>query len=139
MAASWGWSKTSLRTTFLKIIARAAAKPWPRLFHNLRASRETELAELFPLRVVYEWIGDSKAVAYKHYLMTTEDHFKAAIDPVHLVHLLANPVRQCTAIHRNAKSAKSEEKQVREQCGSVISVGEADVGRSFGVDRFSQS
>lgn len=49
----------NLRTTFLKIIKRAGLEPWPRLFHNLRATRETELAEPFPMHVVCEWIGNS--------------------------------------------------------------------------------
>ena len=30
--------KMNLRTTFYKIIAKAGEKPWPRLFHNMRAS-----------------------------------------------------------------------------------------------------
>ena len=29
----------------LRIIGRAGLQPWPKLFHNLRASRETELSE----------------------------------------------------------------------------------------------
>lgn len=38
---------------------------WRRPFHNLRASRETELANEFPLHVVCEWIGNSVEVARK--------------------------------------------------------------------------
>ena len=37
-------SNANLRTRLGRIIRRAGLKPWPRLFHNLRASRETELA-----------------------------------------------------------------------------------------------
>src|SRR5436305_6668827 len=33
-----GWVNCNLRTQFLKIIRRAGLTPWPRLFHNLRAS-----------------------------------------------------------------------------------------------------
>lgn len=40
------------RTRFEKIIKRAGATPWPRLWHNLRASRQTELEERFPSHVV---------------------------------------------------------------------------------------
>ena len=36
-----GWANANLRTTFNKIVRRAGIQPWPRLFHNLRASRET--------------------------------------------------------------------------------------------------
>ena len=43
-----GWMNANLRTTFEKIVHRAGLTPWPRLFHNLRASRETELVETYP-------------------------------------------------------------------------------------------
>ena len=75
-----------LRTRMLKIIRRAGEKPWPRLFQNLRASRETELAAEYPLHVVTAWIGNSVGVAMKSYLQMTEDYFEraaksGAIDP----------------------------------------------------------
>jgi integrase len=66
------------RTRFEKIIRRAGLTPWPKLFQNLRASRETELAETYPLHVVCEWIGNSQPVAMKHYLQVTEQHFEQA-------------------------------------------------------------
>lgn len=69
------------RVRFEKIIKRAGLAPWPKLFHNLRATRETELANEFPLHVVCSWIGNSTAVAMKHYLQTTDDHFTKATNP----------------------------------------------------------
>ena len=69
----------NLRTTFEKIIERAGLVPWPRLFQNLRASRETELAGLFPLHVVAAWIGNSAPIAAKHYLSVTDADFDKAI------------------------------------------------------------
>lgn len=41
--------------------------------------RETELAEIFPLHVVCAWIGNSSAIAAKHYLQVTDEHFDRAI------------------------------------------------------------
>lgn len=76
-----GWLNANLRTTFGKIIRRAGLETWPRLFHNLRASRETELVEKYPIQVVTGWLGNSPTVAMRHYLMTTEEHFEAAIRP----------------------------------------------------------
>ncbi len=82
-----GWSNTNLRTTFQKIICRAGLETWPRLFHNLRASRETELVETFPVQVVTDWLGNTPTVAMQHYLMTTDDHFaRAAHNPAQSVH-----------------------------------------------------
>ncbi len=74
-----GWMNANLRTTFEKIIRRAGLSPWPRLFHNMRASRETELVETYPVQVVTSWLGNSPTVAMRHYLMTTDEHFAAAV------------------------------------------------------------
>jgi hypothetical protein len=68
----------NLRTQFKRIMRRASLEAWPRLFHNLRASRQTELEQDFPGYVVAKWIGNSESVARKHYLMLTEDHFQRA-------------------------------------------------------------
>jgi integrase len=65
----------NLRTGLLRIIRRAGLVPWPKPFQNLRATRETELAETWPMHVVCAWIGNSPAVAKANYLQVTEDHF----------------------------------------------------------------
>ncbi len=77
-----GKAGTNLRTQFLRILNRAGLTPWPKLFHNLRASRETELAGEHPLHVVCQWIGNSQLIAAKHYLTVGENDFaKAAQNP----------------------------------------------------------
>jgi hypothetical protein len=72
-------SNANLRTQLMRIIQRAGRQPWPKVFHNLRATRETELAEDFSLHVVCAWIGNSQPVAAKHYLQVTDEHFARAI------------------------------------------------------------
>jgi len=74
-----GWANANLRTQLHKIIERAGLTPWPRLFQNLRSSRETELAEKFPLQVVTGWLGNSPKVALRHYLQITDEHFAKAL------------------------------------------------------------
>jgi len=69
----------NLRTTFEKIVKRAGLKPWPKPFQNLRATRETELMEIYPSHVVVSWIGHSEKVARMHYLQTTDAHFEKAV------------------------------------------------------------
>jgi len=69
----------NLRTQLHRIIRRAGLEPWPKTFQNLRSTRETELAEVFPLHVVCKWIGNSKPVAAEHYLQLTDEHFDRAI------------------------------------------------------------
>lgn len=56
----------NFRTTFIKILKRAGLKPWPKLFQNLRSTRQTELCEKFPSHVVSSWIGNSESVAKRH-------------------------------------------------------------------------
>lgn len=70
----------NLRTQFQRILRRAGVKSWERLFHNLRASRETELTEKHPLHVVCDWIGNSAVIASRHYLQVTDDHFAKALE-----------------------------------------------------------
>ena len=60
-------------------VSGAGLEPWPKLFQNLRLTRETELAEEYPLHVVCAWIGNSQPVAAKHYLQVTESHFEKAV------------------------------------------------------------
>lgn len=68
----------NLRTQFERILRRAGIEPWERLFQNLRASRETELANEYPLHVVTAWLGNTEKVASKHYLQVTDAHFEQA-------------------------------------------------------------
>ena len=55
-------------------------KPWPKLFQNLRASRETELVESYPIHVVCAWIGNSEHIAAKHYLQVRDSDFERAAE-----------------------------------------------------------
>lgn len=68
----------NLRTQFERILRKANVEPWQRLFHNLRASRQTELMNSFPAHVVCDWLGNTEAIANKHYLQTTDEHFALA-------------------------------------------------------------
>jgi integrase len=74
-----GWVNSNLRTTFEKIVRRAGLQPWPRLFHNLRASRETDLMQSFPIHVVTAWLGNTPKIALAHYLQTLDADFERAV------------------------------------------------------------
>lgn len=69
----------NLRTTFEKIVRRAGLAPWPKIFHNLRASRATELAAEHPAHIAAAWLGHSTVVAQKHYWQVTDADFERAI------------------------------------------------------------
>lgn len=70
---------TNLGTEFKRIIERAGVIPWPKPFINLRSTRRTELQERFPDHVINNWLGHSGAVAEKHYLQVTEEHWGQAV------------------------------------------------------------
>jgi len=122
-------SNVNLRTQLQRIIRKAGLKSWPKLFQNLRSTRETELNERWPEHVVCAWIGNSKAVAREHYLQVTQEHFEraaglsdgtaeAAQNPTQQVH--AEP---CMASQPVSESAEFDIKQdPAKQC-------EAPVGR----------
>lgn len=102
-----------------RIIWKAGLAPWPKLFQNLRATRETELAETFPIHVVCEWIGNSAAVAAKHYLQVTDDHYDQA----------AHNAAQCTAVSpRKASSENSENRLFPEENGTLRSGTPKEMG-----------
>lgn len=72
----------NLRTVFDKILKKAGVVPWPRLFQNLRSSREIELAEQYPVHVITAWLGHTPKVAMEHYLKVRDTDFaKAAQNP----------------------------------------------------------
>ena len=119
----------NLRTQLAKIIRRAGLEPWPKLFHNLRASRETELTERWPVHVVCRWIGNSPKVAHRHYLQVTDEHFEQAVQ---------NPVQHPAASSRTESQAVSVDadnlrdcETLRDDailCGGAVMAGMGDDG-----------
>ena len=104
---------SNLRTQFERIIRRAGLQPWPKLFQNLRSTRETELAESFPIHVVCAWIGNTQAVAQKHYLQVTDAHFEKASAA------LQNPVQQSAELPRGESQEQQRTIVIAEDYDSV--------------------
>lgn len=92
----------NLRTRLERIIAKDRLRLWSRWFHNLRATRHTELRDRFPTNVAAAWPVNTGAVAMEHWMMATEAHFEAAIrEPV-------NCTQNCTQYPlRNADIQKN--------------------------------
>ncbi len=79
----------------LRKLEKAGIPPWPKLWHALRASAETDLAARFPIHVVAGWLGNTPKIAAKHYLMTTDDDFdRAATETALPKALLSAPEKQ---------------------------------------------
>ncbi len=66
-------------TQFVRLIERAGLNPWPKVWQNLRSTRETELLKDFPIHVVCGWIGNTERIARRHYLQTTDADFDKAV------------------------------------------------------------
>ena len=74
-----GWHNICLSSRFAQIIRRAGLEVWPRIFQNLRASKETDLMQSHPIHVVTGWMGNTPQIALAHYLQTLEGDFDKAI------------------------------------------------------------
>lgn len=76
------WNAVNLRQQSLRLIARIGERPWPRLWHALRASAEPDLVARFPIGTTCEGIGNTVAVAARHYLrIGPEDKARAIGEP----------------------------------------------------------
>ncbi|MFH5806141.1 tyrosine-type recombinase/integrase [Alienimonas sp. DA493] len=72
---------TNPHTHMKRIIERSGVKPWPKLFQNLRSTRQTELGRVHPAHVVCGWMGNTTDVAAEHYLQVTDhDYARAAAE-----------------------------------------------------------
>jgi integrase len=94
----------NLRQGLGRIIDKAGLSKWPKLFANLRASRATELASIYPQRAISDWLGTSSIssngnsqdalaesasvmghtpkVSHEHYQQTLDIHWQmACADP----------------------------------------------------------
>jgi len=78
------------RTHLERLIRKAGLTPWPKLWHNMRASRETELAAEHPVHVAAAWIGNTPRVAIEHYLQVRDEDFEKAVQKA-VQHVHASP------------------------------------------------
>ena len=113
--ATVGWKNTNLRTQFTRILRQAGIKQWPRLFHALRASRETELVKTFPIHLVAQWMGHSTIVAAENYLMIRDEDYTLAITTP-----TGTMVADQTADHQLAISDNRESSQVIDEVAEPV-------------------
>ena len=91
-------------------------KAWPKLYQNLRATRQTELLAQFSAKDVCDWLGNSQAVAMKHYAMPTDDSFQRAICGSTCGSISAN--QQVSG--ENASNEKPPENSASEGSGQAV-------------------
>jgi len=74
-----GWKNANLRTQFIKQLKAAGLEPWKRLFHSMRASRQTEVEREFGLPAACAWLGNTEEVARESYLIVFAEEWKKAV------------------------------------------------------------
>lgn len=98
--------ESNLRTRLLRAIDRAGLTPWPRAWHNLRASCQTDLEDFLPTHVACRFMGNSPSTSRKHYLQTKHEHWlKAAAQTA---------ARSTNQYAQNAQSTMNEPRKTNE-------------------------
>jgi len=120
-----GWRNSNLRTRFNKMVCRAGLEPWPKPFHAMRASCETDLLEKHPLQAVARWMGHSAKIAVTNYLRVRDEHFDRAVKlGADIRHDLAQIPAHPPLIAVNRGSSRNEESpanpEIGEPCGAMM-------------------
>ncbi len=120
----------NLRTQFERIIAKASVKPWPRLFHNMRASCATDWVERFPAHVVAGWLGHSPLIAAQHYLQTRDAHFDLAAGVGAFGEAAANPATHTRQSAPTASKPKTQNPEIpAEMVGCGVGCDPVEYGK----------
>jgi integrase len=70
---------TALRNRLERLCLKCKILPWPKLWQNMRSTRETELLDAgYPIHVVCAWLGNDPKVAIRHYAQIAKDHVRRA-------------------------------------------------------------
>ena len=101
---------TNLGVKLSRVVRQAGLAPWPKVWHNLRATRCTELQQGgFAPQVVTDWCGHTEAIAEQAYWMTTAEDFARAAEfkATTITAGGANVVQQAIANGGNGLQAQS--------------------------------
>lgn len=71
-------SGAALRKPLQRAIERAGLKNWPRLWNNLRSSRQTDLEREYASHIVCLWMGNNEKTARRHYLQVLPSDYARA-------------------------------------------------------------
>jgi integrase len=113
------WASLNLRQRLLRLLTRLGIQPWPRLWHNLRASAQTDLTNRFPMHVACEWLGNTVDVARAHYLQVTDSHFEAAIRGDGFIPLVNVPTVGAVVLSRDSEATQNPTLQPTADSGGV--------------------
>jgi integrase len=112
----------NLQTKLRRILKKAGIAAWPKLYQNLRSTRQTELAAEHPIHVVCKWLGNSRAVALEHYLQVTDEDFRKAAQK-------AAQTPTATPCPTLTPDGGQEEETASVATGQQVSVGDSDISQ----------
>lgn len=76
----WQNRRKGFDSGFRKILFSAGLEPWPKLFQNMRSSRENDLIEAgYPAHIVGQWQGHTRKVQEQHYLQMSDVYFNRVL------------------------------------------------------------
>ncbi len=61
-------SDANLRGRMYRLCTKAGVERWPKIFQNLRSTRQTTLEQFYPRGTVCAWIGNTEDIAESHYV-----------------------------------------------------------------------
>ena len=105
---------------------RAGLPPWLRLSHALRASRETELVQDYPVQCVTARLGNTPRIALKPYLKVAEEHFEKAASGDE--EAAQNAAQSAAELGRNGQEPKPETPAIPEGMRGPAMVYECSSG-----------
>ncbi len=133
----------NLRTQGIRVIEAAGLKPWPKLFQNMRSSRETEWLEEFPIKAVASWMGHSELVSLKHYAQILPEHFISATGKIaHADCSAPNPQNAAQqGVMASCMKVDKKKKTVLPSEGNTVLSGKTEVlgEKRIGAERFELS
>lgn len=97
-----GHSDSNLRRRMMYLCKRAGVEPWPKIFQNLRSTRQTILEQHYPRGTVCAWMGNTGDVAEAHYIQELKEfRAKAASEFTTPVNLRGGTAIQHAALFTN--------------------------------------
>ncbi|MCA9049655.1 MAG: site-specific integrase [Planctomycetaceae bacterium] len=73
-------SEANLRGRMTRLCIKAGIEPWPKIFQNLRSTRQTILEQFYPRGTACQWMGNTEDVAEAHYVQEIKDFRKHAAE-----------------------------------------------------------
>lgn len=73
-------SEANVRNQMYRLCDKAGVERWPKIFQNLRSTRQTILERFYPRGTVCAWMGNTEDIAEAHYVQEMAEFRRQAAD-----------------------------------------------------------